>query len=71
MITALLVSVLAVCAVVTVLRIPAALRAENRSLFGIFLLITVAMVFTRLRRASRTNGASGLCWGPSAWPRWR
>lgn len=46
MITTLLVSVLAVCAVITLLRIPAALRGENRSLFGIFLLITVAMVFS-------------------------
>ena len=46
MITALLVCVLAVCAIVTVLRIPAALRGENRSLLGIFLLITVAMVLS-------------------------
>ncbi|MFC8411420.1 hypothetical protein [Arthrobacter sp. NPDC057259] len=46
MITTLLVSVLAICAVITVMRIPAALRGENRSLFGIFLLITVAMVFS-------------------------
>ena len=46
MITTLLVCVLAVCAVITVLRIPAALRGENRSLFGIFLLATVAMVLS-------------------------
>ncbi|MDN3937631.1 hypothetical protein QWJ39_15100 [Arthrobacter sp. YD4] len=46
MITTLLVSVLAVCAVITLLRIPAALRGENRSLFGIFLLATVAMVLS-------------------------
>lgn len=38
--------VLAVCALLTVLRMPAALRGENRSLFGIFLLVTVGMLLS-------------------------
>src|SRR6478672_6518697 len=46
MISALQWFVLAVCALITFLRMPAALRGENRSLFGIFLLVTVGMVLS-------------------------
>jgi len=35
---------LAVCALVAIFRIPSALRGENRSLFGVFLLLTVAIL---------------------------
>lgn len=35
---------LAVCAIVAIARIPSALRGENRSLFGVFLLLTVAIL---------------------------
>ena len=34
----------AVCAIVAILRVPSALRGENRSLFGVFLLLTVAIL---------------------------
>ena len=33
-----------VCAIVTIARIPSALRGENRSIFGVFLLLTVAIL---------------------------
>lgn len=46
MISALQWFVLAVCALITLLRMPAALRGENRSLFGIFLLVTVGMLLS-------------------------
>lgn len=46
MISALQWSTLLVCALVAVFRIPAALRGENRSLFGIFVLATVAMLLS-------------------------
>ena len=37
---------LAVCGIVAVLRVPSALRGENRSLFGVFLLSTVAILLS-------------------------
>ena len=37
---------LAVCALVTIARIPSALRGENRSIFGVFLLATVAVLLS-------------------------
>jgi hypothetical protein len=37
---------LAVCALVAIARIPSALRGENRSLFGIFVLATVAILLS-------------------------
>ena len=37
---------LAVCAIVAILRVPSALRGENRSLFGIFALSTVAILLS-------------------------
>ena len=37
---------LAVCAVATVARIPSALRGENRSIFGVFLLATLAILLS-------------------------
>ncbi|WP_208747736.1 hypothetical protein [Arthrobacter sp. PM3] len=39
-------STLAVCALVALLRLPSALRGENRSLFGIFVLTTCAMLLS-------------------------
>jgi len=44
MITILQWTTFAVCAIVAVARIPSALRGENRSLFGVFLLLTVAIL---------------------------
>jgi hypothetical protein len=35
---------LAVCAIVAIARVPGALRGENRSIFGVFLLLTVAIL---------------------------
>ena len=35
---------LAVCALVAILRVPSALRGENRSIFGVFVLMTVAIL---------------------------
>ena len=37
---------LAVCAIVAIARIPSALRGENRSIFGIFVLATVAVLLS-------------------------
>ena len=37
---------LAVCALVAVARIPSALRGENRSIFGIFALSTLAIMLS-------------------------
>lgn len=37
---------LAVCALVTIARIPSALRGENRSIFGVFLLSTIAILLS-------------------------
>ena len=37
---------LAVCAIVAIARIPSALRGENRSLFVVFLLLTVAILLS-------------------------
>jgi hypothetical protein len=44
MITILQWTTFAVCAIVAIARIPSALRGENRSIFGIFLLLTVAIL---------------------------
>ncbi|MEQ4519467.1 hypothetical protein ABLI39_08900 [Pseudarthrobacter sp. B907] len=46
MIPALQWSTLLVCALVALFRMPAALRGENRSLFGIFVLVTFAMLLS-------------------------
>lgn len=46
MIPALQWSTLLVCALVALFRTPAALRGENRSLFGIFVLATIAMLLS-------------------------
>lgn len=59
MISTLQLVVLAVCAVITLLRLPAALRAENRSLFGIFLLVTVGMVLSIQWSYTLIDGALG------------
>jgi hypothetical protein len=39
-------STLAVCAIVAIARVPSALRGENRSVFGIFVLATVAVLLS-------------------------
>ena len=37
---------LAVCAIVAIARVPSALRGENRSIFGIFVLATLAILLS-------------------------
>jgi hypothetical protein len=59
MINALQWFVLAVCALITLLRAPSAVRGENRSLFGVFLLVTVGMVLSIQWSYTRIDGFLG------------